>query len=85
MGPVGELQGLIETAVASGVTIEDLARALAPKVVLRDQLEHVGWLAATGDLVSEQPDQTARAVFLIPPQVVVADELYMEIPFGIGS
>ncbi len=64
-GPVGELEELIVRAFAQGpetMNVADaaiyLAQVLAPKVVLRTELEHIGW---TDD---------HRATFCVPPRVV---------------
>lgn len=77
-GPVGELEELIGRAlidiVGNGqVTIEEatplVAARLAPHVVLREQLEHVGWIDADR-FTTERESDDARAVFCIPARVV---------------
>jgi hypothetical protein len=62
-GPVGELEELIARAFAQGPETMDvndaatyLAAVLAPLVVLRSQLEHVGWYRP--DHIDEDGDET---------------------------
>jgi len=81
-GPVGELEELIARAFAQGPETMDvndaatyLAAVLAPLVVLRSDLEHVGWkhrITLAGDfMLSEHREgDDDRAVFCIPARTV---------------
>lgn len=101
-GPVGELEDLIARAFAQGpetLSAQDaalyLAEQLAPHVVLRDQLEHVGWLlrreaSEDGPAMNEitthlgLTGEGLRAVFTIPPRTVQGGA-NLVLQFGAGA
>src|SRR6185369_17110125 len=81
--PVGELEDLIERALSEGpavqLTAPEVARLLAariaPEVVLRAQLTHVGWVCDRGHDADDSLTQTSycdecAAVFMVPPRTV---------------
>lgn len=93
--PLGELEELIARAFAEGPTTMDakaaaeyLAVQLAPKVVLRDQLEHVGWLQPEINQITTELSAlnttSLRAVFCIPARTVQGTSR-IEIPGGMAG
>ncbi len=89
--PVGEIEEVIAKALAAAEGPMDnpaaalyLAEVIAPKVVWRESLGHVGWLnAETGDLVAERQNETDRPLFTIPARTVTGTA-ELEVIFGMG-
>ena len=90
-GPVGELEELIARAFAQGPETMDVADAatylaavLAPLVVLRSQLEHVGWYDGGSQELCVAAEDGARPVFFVPPRVV-SGTAHLPITIGMGA